>query len=62
MDFLAPPKFLESLAEKIIYLLDDESLRKAMVKKSRDLARQYDWEIVTKKYIDVYEEVLNKHK
>jgi len=60
--FLIPPESSEALAEKIILLLKDERLRKTMGKKSFEISRQYDWKIITKKYIEVYEQMLQRYK
>lgn len=58
--FLVPPKSPESLAEKIILLVKNKKLRKEMGQESYQMARRYDWKIITKKYVEVYETVLHK--
>lgn len=60
--FLVPPKDSAALAEKIVYLLENDNLRKEMGEKSCEMAKQYDWKIITKKYIEVYEEILDRQK
>ena len=43
------------LAEKIIYLLQNQKLRIKMGQKSRDIVEKYDWKIITQSIIDEYE-------
>ena len=48
-----------SLAEKAIDVLKNKKRMKEMGIKGREKALTYDWEIVTKKVVDYYSEVLN---
>jgi phosphatidylinositol alpha-mannosyltransferase len=48
-----------SLAEKVIYLLNNSQQMKAMGEAGRKKALHYDWEIVTKQVLDFYSEVLH---
>ncbi len=60
--FLVPPKNSAAPAKKIICLIKNKNLRKEMKEESREMAKQYDWKIITKKYIEVYEEILDRQK
>ncbi len=60
--FLVRLKDSTALAERIIYLLANENLRKGMGAKSREMTKQYDWKITTKRYVEVYEEILDRRK
>jgi len=59
--FLVPPRDPVALAERIKHLLDNESLRKKMSKKSFEFSMYHDWKIITKKYLEVYERISNRH-
>jgi phosphatidylinositol alpha-mannosyltransferase len=47
-----------SLAEKAIEMLKNKKRMKTMGIKGRDKALTYDWEIVTRKVVDFYSEIL----
>lgn len=50
---------VESLAEKVISLLKDKKRMKKMGAKGREEALTYDWQIITKRILDFYAEVLH---
>lgn len=52
--FLVTPKESTLLAKTLITLINDRSLRESMGTKSKQLARNYRWEIVAEHYIDLY--------
>ncbi|GAI20820.1 unnamed protein product [marine sediment metagenome] len=41
-------------------MLENDNLRKEMGEKSREMVKQYDWKIITKKYIEVYNQALKR--
>ena len=47
-------KDANELAEKIIYLLQNQKTRIEMGQKSRDIVEKYDWKIITQSIIDEY--------
>jgi len=51
-----------SIAERIIFLLKRKDLMQQLSKEGRQKTLSYDWQIVTKKVLDFYCEVLNKEK
>ena len=57
---LVPPKNAEKLAEALISLMIDKSLRQQMGAKGRLKALEYDWEHIAQRVVDYYLEVLNK--
>ncbi len=63
--FIVPPKDPEKLAARIIEVLSDETLRKKMGRKGREIAlKKFDWDIIAEKterfYTDWYEVTGNK--
>lgn len=54
---VVPPKDPEALAEAIIKLLKDNSLRKQMGENALKKAQELSWENIAKRHIEVYEEV-----
>ena len=56
---LVPPKNAEKLAQALISLMTDESLRQQMGDKGRLKALEYDWEHVAQRVMDYYLSVLN---
>ena len=56
---LVPPKNAAKLAEALIPLLADESLRQQMGAKGRLKAVEYDWEHIAQKVMNYYLSVLN---
>ena len=48
------------IAEKVNILVDDDGLRKKMSKNARKTARNYSWEKVARKTLEVYEEVVKR--
>jgi glycosyltransferase involved in cell wall biosynthesis len=56
--FLVKPGDVEQLAEKIRYLVENESERTKMGRNSKKLAEdEFDWEKIAGRYLKVYEEV-----
>jgi len=56
--YLVEPGNEKQLAEKIFYLIEDREVRKRMGRNSRKLAEEeFDWSIITKKYLKVYKEL-----
>jgi len=51
----------DALADAIVQLLDDETLRVRLGKVGRAEAEQYSWPRVTETVLDLYEEILNGH-
>jgi phosphatidylinositol alpha-mannosyltransferase len=58
--FLIPPKDEDELANALIKLITDKSLREEMGARGRPKALQYDWETVARKVYDYYEQTLNR--
>ena len=56
---LVPPKDKEKLAQALISLLTDESLRQQMGTKGRLKATEHGWERIAQRVLDYYVEVLN---
>jgi len=58
---LVPPKNEYKLAEAIIKLLKDEELAKRLSTNGKELVKsKYTWDIVSKKYEDLYKETVRK--
>jgi glycosyltransferase involved in cell wall biosynthesis len=56
--FLVPVRSPQALAEQIGRLLDDPQLHARMSANARGTAAGYDWNEITRKYLEVYERVL----
>ncbi len=56
---LVEPKNEHALAEAIIHVLRDPALRAAMGEQGRRKAEQYDWPIVARRVLGVYEQALS---
>ena len=54
---LIDPYSVEELSEKWQLLLEDETLRKGVVKKCQQQAKEFTWERCIKSTIDVYKEI-----
>jgi len=59
--FLVDPKNPQAIAEKILLLIQNHQLRKSMGSMSRKLANRYDWEIIVRKYLKEYINLLNNN-
>ena len=57
--FLFEPDKVDDLANKMIILLKDEKLRKRMGDAGREKAKEFTWERVAEKTMQVYQEVIN---
>jgi len=57
---LVPPKDSESLAQALITLLNDESLRQEMGAKGRAKALKYGWDSIARTILDYYKRVLSE--
>jgi glycosyltransferase involved in cell wall biosynthesis len=55
---LVPPKDAEAMADAVLSLLSDESMRRRMATCARTHALQFDWSVVTKQMHQVYAQVL----
>ena len=58
---LVPPKNAIQLAEALLSLMQNESLRRQMGRRGRETALQYDWENIAQRIFDFYLQVLNKN-
>jgi len=58
--FFEPGNHFE-LAQQVITILRDESLRKELSKKSIEQVKNYSWEKVADMYLDIYQELLDRH-
>lgn len=58
---LVPPKDSESLAQALLYLMKDETLRREMGARGRLKAQDYSWEHIAKRILDFYNYALNNH-
>ncbi len=57
---LIPPKDEEALAEAILFLLNNEPLRREMGFKGRAKAEKYSWENIARRVMDCYTNLLGK--
>jgi phosphatidylinositol alpha-mannosyltransferase len=57
---LVPPKDSEGLAQALITLLNDESLRQEMGAKGRAKALKYGWDSIARTILDYYKRVLSE--
>ena len=55
---MVPREDRDALANGLVHLLDDESLRARLGETGRKRALEYDWRRVTASILDVYHEVL----
>jgi len=60
--YFVPMKNPEILAERMRILLLDEELRCKMGMNAAEYARNYDWSIIAREVIAVYEKVISNHK
>lgn len=51
------PKSKDDLAEKIILALSDQNLRKQLIEKGEKRYKEFSWEILAKKTLEIYESV-----
>lgn len=58
--YLVPPKDEQALAESLIAVLKDDSLRQKMGANGRRKAQEYSWENVAQRVLDYYTSVLNE--
>ena len=49
-----------ALSEKLTLIIENESLRKKMSQKASEVAKQYGWQIIAKKIVDLYDEVSSR--
>jgi len=56
---LCSPGDVKSLNEAIIHLLSSPALRKSLSTRAIMRAREFDWQVVTQKVVDVYKTVIN---
>jgi len=55
---LIPPRKPEMLADKILQLLNNEELRKELIRKGFEKVKEYDWNTLIFKYEKSYESVI----
>jgi phosphatidylinositol alpha-mannosyltransferase len=60
--FLVPPGDEFALADALIRLLNDPSLRKEMGRRGQEKANAYSWERVAGRVLDYYQELRRKRK
>lgn len=57
--FVVPSDDEEALSQKLAILLQDKTLRSRLGKQAVDYAQQYSWEIIARRMLDLYIEVIN---
>ncbi len=57
---IVPPSDPEALAAKIIELLENDNLRHTISQNAKLEAKEYDWELIAKKYAGVYQDILKR--
>ena len=57
---LVPPKDKEALAQALISLMTDESLRQQMGARGKIKAREYDWKYLAQRILDYYISILSQ--
>jgi len=55
--FHVPSRDPEALAARLLVLLTDKELRQKLGQQARSYAKQYSWEAITARMVDVYQEV-----
>jgi phosphatidylinositol alpha-mannosyltransferase len=58
---LVPPRKSHALAEALITLLKDETLRRKMGEKGILKAQEFSWDIIANKVVDYYRKILDEH-
>ncbi len=53
---------IEKLKEKILLLLEDKNLSKKISKNNKEKAKNYDWDIIAEKTLNLYKNTINKLK
>jgi glycosyltransferase involved in cell wall biosynthesis len=57
---LVPPENAEAMADALLYLLKNDSLRRQMAVNARERALQLDWSVIVEKMTQVYSQVLSQ--
>lgn len=60
--FVVPGGDPEALVEPLMRLMDHPDLREMMGRQAAEYARQYDWELITRRIIKTYNSLLEKQK
>jgi len=55
---LVPSRSSESLAEKIIYLLDNEEAREKIGQRATKTARDYTWDVIARREVEIFQNLL----
>ncbi len=56
---LVPVGDTQALARALFALIDDEALREAMGRRSRAIAARYDWDTISRAYLDLFHKVID---
>lgn len=59
--FLVEPKNSEQIAEKILYLFFNDDIRKSISLNNKEKAKNYSWDLITEKLVEVYRLCLKKN-
>jgi len=57
--YYANPYYIENIAGGMYRVLTDDGLRQSLIEKGLERAKLFSWEKSSRKYIKVFEEVLN---
>lgn len=60
--FTVPVDDPQALAEKLLSILENPALRKQMGQKASNFARQYSWEIIAAKIVELYAKAISEGK
>lgn len=59
---LVPPRDPEAIATNLLRLINDASLRQSLRQAGLDRVQEFSWQNVTRKYLNCFEQVINKTK
>jgi glycosyltransferase involved in cell wall biosynthesis len=57
---LVPPGDAQALADALLRLISDRALRERLGRSAQDMARQFDWQVLTAQVMEVYDEALQQ--
>ncbi|MBS3171162.1 glycosyltransferase family 4 protein [Candidatus Woesearchaeota archaeon] len=52
---------IQKLKEKILLLLDDKKLARKISKNNKEKAKNYDWDIIAERTLNLYKKIINKN-
>ena len=59
---IVPPMDPKAMADAVIRLLEDNDLRRQMSENSRELAQEFNWDVIVDRHLEIYHQLISSYQ